>query len=599
MFERVSSLLNEYKKKIKNRSFRNMIYITFTFTAVLELGLFALFYFGRYGALYETMTKRQQDMKLESAVYSLNKYIGYLNRDIDSIYKDILKDTYTSRSEKQLLLNYAFQSNKEFVSDISVFDKEGNLKMVSPSSTLKKNVNIKDEEWFKAAIAEKSKVCFSEPTMENLFAGTPWDYNMVIPVSRYVKIENGTDSYEGIILINFKHTAVSELCDSLTSSIYDYTYLINSDGEIICHPYIERVMIGVKPENNFELANLKDGQYARTFLGSTNIYAIKSVEGMGWRFVSVCPLRWMGINGVREIMFLLFMISVFAILIILINDYFSRKVSDPIGELEHSVRLIAAGELDTRVRISGSAEVKSLAMSVSRMAAKIKKLMADVVREQELKRKSEMDSLQAQINPHFLYNTLDIITWMIERDKKEEATEIVTALARLFRISISKGKNVITVQDEIEHIRNYLVIQSRRYKNQFSYSIELDEAAQNLATIKLIVQPMVENAIYHAMEFMEDDGELYIHAYREKDDLYISIRDNGMGMTESQVENLLKKPVESKRGNGIGVYNVNERIKLYFGMEYGVIIHSELDEGTEIILHMPAINYEDFEGNKT
>jgi LytS/YehU family sensor histidine kinase len=124
-------------------------------------------------------------------------------------------------------------------------------------------------------------------------------------------------------------------------------------------------------------------------------------------------------------------------------------------------------------------------------------------------------------------------------------------------------------------------------------SIKVEEDVKELATIKLVVQPIVENAICHAMEFMEDDGELEVHAYREGDDLYISVKDNGMGMSEEQKEALLKKPVESKRGNGIGVYNVNERIRLYFGAEYGVIINSEPDEGTEVLLHMPAVKYEE------
>ena len=187
---------------------------------------------------------------------------------------------------------------------------------------------------------------------------------------------------------------------------------------------------------------------------------------------------------------------------------------------------------------------------------------------------------------------------MIERDKKEEATEIVTALARLFRISISKGKNIIIVRDEIEHIRNYMVIQSSRYKNRFSYTVDMSEEVAGLATIKLVLQPIVENAIYHAMEFMEDDGELEIRAYREGEELYFSVRDNGMGMNEDQCRELLNKPAKSKRGNGIGLYNVNERIKLYFGMEYGVLIRSEPDEGTEVLLRMPAIVYEDYENEQ-
>ena len=173
-------------------------------------------------------------------------------------------------------------------------------------------------------------------------------------------------------------------------------------------------------------------------------------------------------------------------------------------------------------------------------------------------------ALQAQINPHFLYNTLDSIIWMIENQNYTDAIKMVTALARLFRISLSKGENIIPLRDEIEHVRNYLTIQSMRYKNKFEYSIDYDEEILDLYSMKLIIQPIVENAIKHGMEFMDGDGEINIKAYVEKDDLIIDVSDNGLGMTEDCVEKILSGEKKSKgNGSGIGLKNVNERIKIY------------------------------------
>ena len=219
--------------------------------------------------------------------------------------------------------------------------------------------------------------------------------------------------------------------------------------------------------------------------------------------------------------------------------------------------------------------------------------MEEIIREQEEKRKSELNSLQAQITPHFLYNTLDIIVWMIEENRKEEASQIVTALARLLRISISKGKNVISLADEFEHVRNYLMIQSMRFKNKFTYEFRVQQGVEELTVIKLIVQPIVENAIYHGMEGMYGDGEILICAYTQGDDFYISVKDNGMGMKPEQAEDLLdySKNIQTQTGNGLGVRNVHERIQLYFGKQYGVVIHSVVDEGTEVLLHLPALIY--------
>lgn len=184
---------------------------------------------------------------------------------------------------------------------------------------------------------------------------------------------------------------------------------------------------------------------------------------------------------------------------------------------------------------------------------------------------------------------------MIENEQKDEAVKIVTALARFFRISLSKGKSIITVRDEVEHVRNYLMIQQKRFKNKFIYRIETEPDVLNFASLKLMLQPLVENAIYHGMEFMDGDGLIEIKAYLENGDLWFTIRDNGLGMTKEQVDSLLAEPVytTSHRGSGIGVKNVNERIRLYFGEEYGLIIESEPDEGTWIRIHLPAVSYQE------
>jgi len=187
---------------------------------------------------------------------------------------------------------------------------------------------------------------------------------------------------------------------------------------------------------------------------------------------------------------------------------------------------------------------------------------------------------------------LDSIIWMIENENYDGAIIMVTALARLFRISLSKGKNIITVKDEIEHARNYLTIQNIRYKNKFTFSIEADKETLNFASIKLIIQPLIENAIYHGMEFMGGDGEILVKAYVKESDLYIDVIDNGLGMLQEVCDTLLTNNSKIERkSSGIGLKNVHERIQLYFGKDYGLKIYSEPDEGTTISIHMPSINF--------
>ena len=294
---------------------------------------------------------------------------------------------------------------------------------------------------------------------------------------------------------------------------------------------------------------------------------------------------------------MVFLVGLFLLILMIINASISSRITVPIRELEKSVNALETGNLDAEVYQGGSYEIRHLGRSIGDMAKQIKVLMQDIVAEHESKRKSEFDTLQSQINPHFLYNTLDIIVWMIENEQKSEAVKVVTALARFFRISLSKGKSIITVRDELEHVRNYLMIQQMRFKNKFTYTIDAAPEVLGLASLKLMLQPLVENAIYHGMEFKDGDGIIAVTAVQKEDGLWFTIQDNGLGMTEEQVESLLTEHahVSSKRGSGIGVKNVNERIRLYFGNEYGLSIESEPDEGTTIRIHLPAVDYREIQ----
>ena len=219
--------------------------------------------------------------------------------------------------------------------------------------------------------------------------------------------------------------------------------------------------------------------------------------------------------------------------------------------------------------------------------------------EEEILRKdnAELMALQLQINPHFLYNTLDSVVWMTENGRTQEAVVMLTALARFFRISLSKGSNIIPIGDEIEHARNYLTIQKMRYKNKFSADITVEPGVEKLYTIKLIVQPILENAIYHGMEYADGEGEIHIRAFREGETVIIEVEDNGPGMSEEVVEQLLKPSravnVPKAKGSGIGFRNVHQRIQLTFGSAYGLTIRSEPDNGTVVRICLPALEEED------
>ena len=288
------------------------------------------------------------------------------------------------------------------------------------------------------------------------------------------------------------------------------------------------------------------------------------------------------------------------ILLVILEGAFavSRKIvtgiTEPIGELCDAA--VAAGGGDFRIRAvkTGPEEIEVLNKSFNQMVEKIGNLVEDIHTEELNLRAAELRVLQEQINPHFLYNTLDNIIWLAESKKTDEVVMMVSSLSTFFRTSLSKGREFVSVKEETEHIRSYLEIQQFRYRDILEYEIAIPEELYEYEIIKLTLQPLVENAIYHGMEYMDGDGEIFVRAWQEEKELYLEVRDNGLGMTEEQVESLFTDTahVASKRGSGIGVRNVNERIKLYFGAEYGLSIESEPDEGTAVKIHLPAVPYE-------
>ena len=274
-----------------------------------------------------------------------------------------------------------------------------------------------------------------------------------------------------------------------------------------------------------------------------------------------------------------------------INRIVSVRISSPILKLKDSVMEYEAGE-KPYIYIGGSLEIRHLGYSIQRSYEQIDTLMNKIVLEQNERRKSELDALQSQINPHFLYNTLDSITWMIEGERNDDAVCMISELAKLFRISLSKGRTVISIKDELQHAKSYMNIQKIRYKNFFSIVFDIDEEICSCCIVKLVLQPILENAINYGVSVMDDGGEIKVSGKKEGGNIILSVSDNGVGMSEEDVKLILtdSRRVHT-RGSGVGLVNVNNRIQILFGKEYGLIVESEPDVGTIVSICIPEVTY--------
>ncbi|MCI9558678.1 sensor histidine kinase [Clostridiaceae bacterium] len=577
-------------------SIRYTIFVYFTVSALVMILLIGMSLYGRLAEQFLAVIREENQAAISQINQSVDSYLRTVMKLSDSLYYGVIKNADLSQEGETVnsKVTLLYDNNKDSVANIALLSKKGELLSAVPAARLKTGMDVTGEEWFKNTLDHPENLHFSMPHVQYIFDNSENQYRWVISLSRAVEITQGTSTDQGVLLIDIAYGSLQQLLDNVAMGNEGYLYLANSDGELIYHPKIQLIDAGLAQENTQTIQKFQDGNEQETFQGKKRDVVVKSVGYTGWKLVGVTPEQGFSLNHLKTRLFMVFVAAFFLFLLALINSYISSRITAPIQELEKSVNALEEGALDTEVYIGGSYEIQHLGRSIGDMAKRIQTLMEDIVAEHESKRKSEFDTLQSQINPHFLYNTLDIIVWMVENEQKQEAVKVVTALARFFRISLSRGKSIIPVKDELEHVRNYLMIQQMRFKNKFVYQIEAEPEVLSLASLKLMLQPLVENAIYHGMEFMDGDGEIVVKAWRQEGNLRFTIADNGLGMTTEQAAGLLtgRTHGSSRRGSGIGVKNVNERIRLYFGEEYGLVIWSEPDEGTKVEICLPAVPFE-------
>jgi two-component system sensor histidine kinase YesM len=588
----VRALSGRLVSRTERTSIRYTVFLSFTISAIAAMVLTGLLFYFNFSRQLEQTIQSENEMLVKQVNQSVDTYLRDMLRLSNSIYYNVIKnvdiDSDPINSELQLL----YGTYSSYVENIALYDLDGNLLATAPPALSKPGVDVRQSQWFQKALNRTENLHFATPEIQNLFVNAEHRYIRVISLSSAVEITSGKSTNGGVLLIDLKYNSLTELFDHMSLANNGYLYLMDANGELIYHPEQQLIASGLAKENNLVAATYADGGHQETFNGEPRSIIVRTVGYTGWRIVGVIPQQGIVLNQLDNILIIIAIFLMLFDIVILINSFISTKLTAPIKHLEESVQTLEYGDASKAIYQGGSYEIRHLGASIQGMVDQLQQLTDDIVREHEQKQKSELDALQSQINPHFLYNALDIIVWMIEREQPREAVNIVTALARLFRISLSRGKNIIPVRDELEHVQNYLTIQAMRYKNKFSYAIEMEDEVKDLAIIKLVVQPLVENAIYHGMDFMDGDGMITISAKIVGDELHLTVADNGLGMKPEVVERLLVENTPVSKGSGVGLKNVNERIKLYFGDRYGVLIKSEPDEGTWITLVLPIIRYE-------
>ena len=590
-------LAAQWGERYRRMSIQMVLSLSFTAVAAAGMLLMSVSMIWRFSSANEQLVAENSRRVLAQANLNLDSYLRRMMRISDTVYYRSIKNMDLAEDDLTGDLSLLYEENRDDLVSLAVFDGEGSLVSAVPLTSLKRDAAPEESDWFQAAAQSMENLHFSTPHVQNIFDDPDYPYRWVVSLSRHVQLTRDGATEGGVLLVDMSFSGIEQVCRDVTLGSGGYLYLIDGDGELIYHPRQQLIYTGLLEENNRAAAEYRDGSHQEKFQGQTRQVTVKTMGYTGWKLVGVAPgVSWFAASPQLPLFGLtLLLFSIF--LMAFLNFLISARISDPILRLERSIRELDKGLANVKIEEGGCYEVQRLSHAVASMVSTMRHLMDDIIRQEGEKRRSELEVLQSQINPHFLYNTLDSVIWMTESGQRQEAIQMVTSLARLFRISLSRGKSIIPLADELEHARHYMNIQQIRFKNKFTTEIEARPGTEGLYTLKLIIQPLLENAIYHGMASAEDDGLIRVTAYREGEDLLIDVEDNGLGMRPELAASLLDedRPEVRTKGSGIGVRNVHQRVGLTFGEGYGLAIFSEPDEGTLVRIRLPALDREEAE----
>ena len=538
-------------------------------------------------------------------VYIKNKIDQYDNEHDISFGDSYLPERNTflssgiSLSEEEGLSNLinAISSNKKYIFASFLFETKGYpIIHYLPVGVLAKQYIASENIWFVESIEASGLPVVSEtfPKMETM----PKNKNStgyVFTVSRAIKDLNSVDIL-GVISVLVDASLFEESIEKIYSISGERFLIVNREGKIIFDSEKSNISQHIS-ETDMSFIDIDGILYSMNDYSSKNNgqdYLIMSTEisEPDWIFIRVVPEAGLEKGMKSTQLRLASVIIVFFAFCLLVAFVLSNGITKPIKKILSVMKVAEKGDLSVRTETKGADEMNQLGLGFNSMIAEIEELVHDVYISNYKKKEAELNALQAQINPHFIYNTLESIRMMAKINGDDDASNMLFVLGKLLRYGINAKKQIVTVREEIDHLQDYIKLQNHRFDDKFDLIIDVKKNLLSTKIIKLVFQPVVENAIFHALETIEGKGFIKLTGYRKKTVAVFEISDNGTGMTESQLDDLSSNindfGLQHDGSRGIGLRNINERIKLYFGTEYGLKIHSTLNEGTKVVIKIPV-----------
>ncbi|GGI15427.1 sensor histidine kinase [Gottfriedia solisilvae] len=557
-------------------------YIIISLLTLLIIGSL-LYYLVSNLILKESIQSTKSSVK-KSGTY-IEMYLDKLKNVSDLIIennevKDFIKNGNKKSEINAMRFLNVVKSSDSYIKSILIVSKDG--KVLSNERDLSKdmNSNMMEESWYVSAIKSNNTPFHSSLRLQKF---PMKKNNWVISMSREVKGVN--NKHLGVLLIDIEYKVIEDYLNEIYLGKKGFAFILNSKEEVVYHK--DPTYFGNKKKREYlvKIKDMKEG-YTRSKNVLTEHYKVKNAD---WLIIGISFLDELS-KFRNQLIITIILVGILMLLIIIISStLLANRITKPIYRLEHLMKVVEKGDfnIDFTESTNGSIEVFSLSKHFHKMVLEIKNLLVEIEEKEKNVRIHELSVLHSQINPHFLYNTLDTIVWMTEFEEKERVISITKALAKFFQLSLSGGNEFTTIQNEIEHVKQYLFIQKERYGEKLSYSIDYNPALNDVKIPKILLQPIVENAIYHGIRESDENGEITIRLEKDHKDILFFIQDNGIGFDTTKL-NAINKMKTAKLG-GIGISNVNKRIKLYYGESYGISIQSIIGKGTKVMIRIKTL----------
>lgn len=539
-------------------------------------------------SLYTQTIIQQMNQNIDSYIDYMEN-ISYLVSSNEDVQAYLFGDEPDPESRVRILNQFkTILDSRSDILNLGIIGENGRMLINDALRLTNPDLDIHTQEWYTNALNGSASSYLSSSHVQHIISGErPW----VITLSRGIRNKSSEvgNQKEGVFFIDLNYSAISELCNQSMVGNQGYAFILDAEGNIVYHPQQQQLYNELQTEN-ISLIMGTDQDTVLFGKGSgEKLYSISRSEKTGWTVVNCVRLEELLRKSNKAQSLYVLVAMGLMIVALFFSRFISRSITQPIQQLCDSMERVQEGDFSVSdIVVESQNEIGSLTKSFNVMTHRIQELMEQNIREQEAKRKSELKALQSQINPHFLYNTLDSIIWMAEGKKNEEVVLMTASLARLLRQSISNEDEVVSIGQEVEYARGYLTIQKMRYKDKMEFQIEVDPSILHIPLIKLVLQPVIENAIYHGLKYKESKGLLLVKGFMKNDNAVLQVIDNGVGMDEETLAHIYERHKVNYQSNGVGVYNVQKRLQLYYGNEYGITYESKKGEGTTATITIPG-----------